>query len=245
MYDVHCHILPALDDGARTVEESLRMAAIAVAGGTSQIICTPHCSSSDPALGQRLERILERTAFLNDRLADAELPVHLHPGMELLVTGPLEDMLRRGEFLTLAGSRYILLEFPFHTLPHAIEAAAAEVAAAGLCPVIAHPERYDCVQDAPEQVERWLAQGWVVQVNRGSITGTLGQNARTAGQWLLRHRLAHLVASDAHRAEFRTPELRTGWDWIARHCSEGYASFVLEANPNRILKDRFIPNPAI
>lgn len=245
MYDIHCHILPNLDDGAQSEQDALRMASIAAKNGTTQIICTPHCTSNDPELDRRLQLILERTMQFHAILSDYELPVQLHPGMELLCVSPLENMLRSGRFLTLAGSRYILLEFPFDTEYYAIEDAAASVVHAGLCPVLAHPERYDCVQHHPERLYQWLDAGWLIQVNRGSITGSLGEESQLAAHWLLSRRMVHLVASDAHRSIFRTPDLRTGYDWIVRHCSEDYASLVLEINPRRILNDRFIPNPTV
>lgn len=245
MYDIHCHILPALDDGAPSVHETLRMASIAAENGTGRIICTPHCSSNDPHLSERLQEILACTDEMNAALRDADIPVELYPGMELLCIGSLQPILAEGEFLTLAHSRYILLEFPFGSHEARIQEAAQEVADAGLRPVLAHPERYDCVQHDPERLRQWMDQGWLIQINRGSITGSFGSTAQRTAHWILEQRMAHFCASDAHRSTFRTPDLSAGYAWIARHCSEDYASLLLETNPRRLINDRFIPNPSI
>lgn len=221
------------------------MAAIAAKNGTRRIICTPHCSSNDPNLPQRLRMILDRTEEMNHMLADAEIPVELQPGMELLCAGPLAPILTSGEFLTLGFSRYLLMEFRFNIPFAAIHAAAQEVTDAGLRPVLAHPERYDCVQREPERLRYWLDSGWLIQVNRGSLTGSLGSGAERTAMWLLYRRMAHLCASDAHSATYRTPDLRAGYELIAHNFGESYAELLLETNPYRLLKDRYIPNPVV
>lgn len=245
VYDIHCHILPGLDDGSPTPQKTMRMASMAAKNGTSQIICTPHCSTNDPNLGDRLQEILECTEEMNALLSDAEIPVTLLPGMELLCNGSLQRLLANGIFLTLAQSRYMLLEFPFNTRYSFINEAAQEVSDSGLRPVIAHPERYDCVQRDPERVAQWLSWGWLIQVNRGSLTGSLGLSAQRTSQWLMYRRMAHFCASDGHGTNHRMPELLSGYNWIARHCSEDYALLVTETNPRRLIRDHYIPNPSI
>lgn len=245
MYDIHCHILPGLDDGSPSPQETIRMARMASENGTGQIICTPHCSTNDPNLSDRLQEIVECTGEMNALLSEAEIPVTLLPGMELLCNGSPQRLLANGEFLTLAHSRYMLLEFPFNTRYSVIDACAQEVSDSGLRPVLAHPERYECVQRDPERVAQWLSWGWLVQINRGSIVGSLGLSAQRTAQWLLHRRMAHFCASDGHSATYRTPELLSGYNWITRHCSEDYAALLTETNPRRLIKDRFIPNPSV
>ena len=174
MLDLHCHILPGLDDGAQSDLDTMRMARIAADSGTRGIVCTPHCSTDDPFLPDRLRRILNATDRANELLAREEIPLRLFSGMELLcVTSPF-PLLRQGEFLTLAGTRYLLIEFPFDIRSAAIADAAAAVEEAELVPVIAHPERYFCVQWTPELVRGWADRGWLIQLNRGSLTGGFG-----------------------------------------------------------------------
>ena len=240
MLDLHCHILPGLDDGAQSELDTMRMARIAADSGTRGIVCTPHCSTDDPFLPDRLRRILNATDRANELLAREEIPLRLFSGMELLcVTSPF-PLLRQGEFLTLAGTRYLLIEFPFDIRSAAIADAAAAVEEAELVPVIAHPERYFCVQWTPELVAGWAERGWLIQLNRGSVTGGFGNDVRVAADWILRRELAHLVASDAHSAEYRTPDLSEGYRWVARNCSEHYAERLFQDNPQRVLDDRTV-----
>ena len=240
MIDLHCHILPGLDDGARTEDDTLEMARIAVQSGTTEIVCTPHCSTDDPYLPDRLRSILSATARMNNLLTFEDVPLVLHSGMELLCVTSPDPLLAQGEFLTIAGSRYLLIEFPFDIRSAAISDAAETVASAGLVPVIAHPERYYCVQWTPELLPDWVEQGWLIQLNRGSVTGGFGPEVRTAAEWILRRELAHLVASDAHSPEYRTPDLSEGYRWVARNCSPDYAELLFQENPQRVLDDRTV-----
>ena len=240
MIDLHCHILPGLDDGARNEDDTLAMARIAAAGGTTEIACTPHCSTDDPYLPDRLRFILSATSHTSDLLEHAGIDLELHSGMELLCVTSPASLLAQGEFLTIGGSRYLLIEFPFDIRSAAISDAAATVRAAGLVPVIAHPERYFCVQWTPSIVAGWAEQGWLIQLNRGSITGGFGRDVFTAAEWILQRRLAHLVASDAHSADQRTPDLTEGYRWVARSCSRDYAELLFQDNPRRMLADHTV-----
>ena len=217
MLDLHCHILPGLDDGAQSDLDTLRMARIAADSGTRGIVCTPHCSTDDPFLSDRLRLILSETDRANELLAREEIPLRLYSGMELLcVTSPL-PLLRQGEFLTLAGTRYLLIEFPF-----------------------AHPVRYFCVQWTPELVRGWADRGWLLQLNRGSLTGGFGSEVRDCAVWIAQRQLADLVASDAHSPEFRTPDLTEGFRWVAHNCSEEYAELLFRINPRLMLADQMV-----
>ena len=238
MLDLHCHILPGLDDGAQSDLDALRMARIAADSGTRGIVCTPHCSTDDPFLPDRLRRILNATDRANELLAREEIPLRLFSGMELLcVTSPF-PLLRQGEFLTLAGTRYLLIEFPFDIRSAAIADAAAAVEEAELVPVIAHPERYFCVQWTPELVRGWADRGWLIQLNRGSLTGGFGGEVRDCAVWIARRQLADLVASDAHSPDIRTPDLSEGYLWAAQNCSEEYAELLFRINPRLMLADQ-------
>lgn len=243
MYDIHCHILPELDDGAQSVQQSLAMAAMAAKNGTTELICTPHCSSTDPNLPIRMETILARTAQMNALLEEAGIPLRLHPGMELLCIGGLRQLLAQGDFLTLANSRYLLLEFPFDCEAQELGLAAWDAQRLGLCPILAHPERYTCVQYTPELAGEWAEQGWLLQLNADSLLGNLGDAAAEASQWLVRAQLAHIVASDAHHVAYRTPALSAGYEWVARHTTQAYASLLFCENPSNILNDLPVDRP--
>lgn len=243
MIDLHCHILPGLDDGSPNTEESLAMAAMAADTGTGQIVCTPHCSAGDDALDARCARIRRRTERLNALLARNRIPLQLHPGMELLCTEGLEEVLDRRAVLTLAGSRYLLIEFDFGVPAQAIEHAAWCVMQRGLTPVLAHPERYTAVQRDPGRMAEWFAGGCVIQVNKGSILGRFGPQPARAADWILDRGLAHVVASDAHRSQIRTPRLDEVHRAVGERFSYEYADILLEHNPRCILQDRPLLRP--
>lgn len=237
MIDLHCHILPGLDDGSPNTEESLAMAAMAARSGTEQIVCTPHCSAADDALAARCSRIRRRTERLNALLAQRQVPLQLHSGMELLCTEELEEVLDRREILTLAGSRYLLIEFDFGVPAQAIGYAVRCVMRRELTPVLAHPERYTAVQRDPRCLTEWFAGGCVIQVNKGSILGRFGPQPARAADWILDRGLAHVVASDAHRSRIRTPRLDEVHEAVGERFSYEYADILLEHNPRCILQD--------
>ena len=243
MIDLHSHILPAIDDGSESTAMTAEMARIAAKAGTRHIVCTPHCGASDPKLSDRIDEICRTTGRMNALLADCGIPITLYPGMELFCRDTLLDVLERGQFLTLAGSRYLLIEFNFDAPPSLMEDAAELVADFRLCPVIAHPERYTAIQRDPRRIIDWLQYGTLIQVNKGSILGRFGRRASAAADWILGNGLAHVVASDAHRSTVRTPDLSDAYETVAHRYSHHYAEILFRKNPNRILNDRDIVRP--
>lgn len=214
--DIHCHILPGLDDGADTLEHAIRMAMMAVDSGVSHVVCTPHCSASDRNLSSRIERIRRSVGALGGELDRLGIPLTLHTGMELLCDGGLARALERGEVLTLAGSRCLLIEFRFDVRVAAIERAAAEVKRAGYVPVLAHPERYPVVWETPECMEIWASEGYLLQLDKDSVLGRFGRRCASVSRWALSRGLVFTIASDAHDTRKRTPEMRTVWSIVER-----------------------------
>lgn len=214
--DIHCHFLPGLDDGADTLEHAVRMAMMAVDSGVGHVVCTPHCSASDRNLPSRIERIRRSVDALGGELGRLGIPLTLHTGMELLCDGDLARVLERGEVLTLAGSRCLLIEFRFDVRVAAIERAAAEVKRAGYVPVLAHPERYPVVWETPECMEIWASEGYLLQLDKDSVLGRFGGRCASVSRWALSRGLVFTIASDAHDTRGRTPEMRTVWSAIER-----------------------------
>ena len=198
MTDLHCHILPGLDDGAKTPETTLQMAKQAVQSGVRQIVCTPHCTTGDPRLRTRLTRIKKAVEVLNYVFGQMQLPLTLYAGIELLCNDRLSETLERREFLTLAGSRYLLIEFPFDVTLSRIERAANAVRQAGYIPVLAHPERYTAVWRNPDCLSVWFYAGYVIQLDKDSVLGRFGNHCARTAAWALSHGVAHVIASDAH-----------------------------------------------
>ena len=153
MIDLHCHILPGLDDGARSFEESLEMAAIAASHGIRHIVATPHC-----VIGGARD-VTDGVAMLQELLREEQIPVRLYTGMEIAGTYDTARLLREKKLLTLNGSRYPLIEFDFDTDGEEETGILQSVIDAGYTPLIAHPERYRCVCYTPELVNRWKKIG--------------------------------------------------------------------------------------
>lgn len=234
--DLHCHILPGLDDGSKDWSVTWDMIETAVHSNVRQIVCTPHCRLEDPMLRARGQRIRELTEGLNQALGKHQIPLQVFPGAELLWEGNRYDpsVLRE---LALAGTRYLLVEFPFGERISRMEYAASCVEDAGFLPVLAHPERYGAVQRNPECLADWFRNGWILQVDKGSVLGDFGAPAFRAAVWMLDHGLAHVAASDAHNVGSRTPSFQRLEKFLKEHLPEGYAELLLQRNPGRIVKN--------
>lgn len=239
MIDIHCHILPGLDDGAADLDEALLMARIALAGGTKTMIATPHFGATGDIASP--EAILEAVQRLRAAMAAEGLNLKLLPGMELLCTANLEKQLDRREYLTLAGSRYLLTEFYFDEDADSISRMLRVVSQHGLVPVIAHPERYDAVQQDPSLAEKWMEKGYCIQLNAGSLLGLLGSRAQRTARLLARQGLAHAVASDGHSADVRPPVLLGARDYLEERVCVACAQDLLYDGPGLILADRPFP----
>ena len=231
MIDLHCHILPGLDDGARDMETALHMAALAVQSGVGAMAVTPHCASD------RVAQIRETLSRLRAAVAEEGIPLRLYSGMEIFGSPNTAALLREGRLLTLNGSRYPLIEFAFDSDGDEETAVLHSVLQAGYIPLVAHPERYRCIQEDPEQVNLWAQMGCRFQVNRGSLLGRFGPVAMETAWALVGRGFATAVASDAHSATRRTPWMRDAWGLLAQRVSPTAAAWLLEENPRRILNN--------
>jgi len=238
MVDLHCHILPEVDDGAASPEESCAMAELAAESGVTDICATPHCNV--PGGPENLDSPALRRVFVDfARLLQArEIPVRLHAGMEVFVTPDTPELLRQGKLLTLGGSRYLLTEFGFDESPEYVCDMLSALRSEGVTPVIAHPERYRFVQADRKLLSRWVREGYVLQINKGSLFGMFGRRAAETAHWCLGEGCVHLIASDAHSPFRRTTRLRDVWEYAADLDSPAIADFLLRDNPARILADR-------
>lgn len=233
--DIHCHLLPGLDDGSRSPEMTLKMARMAVAEGTKEIVCTPHCTAGSPDLHGRIGRIRKAVEVLNDVFSQLQLPLKLHPGMELLCNDRLEQTLEAGDLLPLAESKHLLMEFNFDTPLSRIERAASLVQQAGCIPVLAHPERYTAVWRNPDCLEVWHYAGYVLQLDKDSILGRFGSHCARTADWALRHGVADTVGSDAHDPTSRTIRLSRVYHYLEQNFHREYARLLLWHNPHQIV----------
>lgn len=246
MIDLHCHIIPWIDDGAENARVACEMAAHALRGGVDTIVCTPHCNISDDIPNYRGRAYDVCFAMFRAMLEQHGLPLRVLPGCELFASrSNLRQLLDDRHVVTLNNSRYLLTEFNFNDPGERMTAALDLIASHGLIPVVAHPERYDCVQRDPKLAVSWFAKGYIIQLNKGSILGLLGERAYHAGTHLLASGIAHVIASDAHDAKYRTTGFHSLLRVLERLCSEEYIRLLLEINPDRIIHDRIIPAPEL
>lgn len=240
MVDLHTHILPGLDDGSPDLEESLAMAELAVEGGVHTLAATPHSNQRgrfENYNSVRLRRILEEFQRI---VADRDLPLRILPGMEIFCTEEISHFIEAGLLIGLNHSDYYLIEFPFDAEPGWMGDRLEEVLDLGKIPLIAHPERYFCVQDYPMFVFEWLQMGCRTQANKGSFFGRFGRHAERTVHLLADFDLLSCVASDAHSSRTRTTYMEDIRDYLSGRLGMD-ARRLLEENPNRIIQNRSVP----
>lgn len=200
MIDLHSHILPGVDDGSATLDDAIALARAAAADGITAIAATPHVRDDYPT---SLAEMRAGVEALRGALAAAGVELELHTGGEIALNRL--DALTTEELagFGLAGSRYVLLEFPYHGWPLELPTRVFELQAAGLVPVLAHPERSAEVTAAPDRLRALVSGGALVQVTAASLDGRLGRRAQRSALALVREGLAHLIASDAHAPAVR------------------------------------------
>ena len=236
MIDLHSHILPGLDDGARTAEESVDIARAALEDGITAISATPHVREDYPTTPETMELAVAR---LRAALADAEVQLTLYTGGEVALDwlGRLErdDLKRFG----LAGNPgYLLVEFPYFGWPLDLAEQLFKLQLVGITPVLAHPERNADVQEAPERLERIVETGTLVQLTAASLDGRLGRQPRDTGLKLIELGFAHLIASDAHHPGIRTVGMAAAAEAVG---DETLAGWLTEDVPRAIVEDRRLP----
>ena len=246
MIDIHAHILPGVDDGSPSLESSLEMAVLAVESGVHTIIATPHCNLPEELgenAGLDAAGVRRQTDALNSALSREGVSLRIYPGMEIFGTMETAKRLRAGTLCTLAGSRYPLIEFPFVDYEEEATDILRSVLRLGLCPIVAHPERYRYTQRQPQLLNLWMDMGCLLQVNRGSLLGRFGEREEELSHALVGRGFAAFVASDAHTPVVRTTWMRDVWEMLAQEYSEQTAHALLEGNPARVLHDQEINIP--
>ncbi|EZP59701.1 tyrosine-protein phosphatase [Exiguobacterium sp. RIT341] len=201
MVDIHCHILPLVDDGPASVEHALQLAEQAVAEGVSRIIATPHIYH--PQFETEDVDVQLTVDEFNVLLKQRDIPLTVYPGHEIRLIGELMEALEAGQALTLNDSRYILIEFPSSGIPSYARQVFAELISDGYIPVVAHPEKNKAIIQNPSLLFELISNGAISQVTCASLIGKYGKDVQRFAIALLENGLAHLVASDAHHLEKR------------------------------------------
>jgi protein-tyrosine phosphatase len=234
--DLHTHILPGLDDGARNLEQSVAMARSAVADGVRVLAATPHVREDYPTRAAQMERgVVEVREALAAEGVDIELLAGGEIALDQLEVLEPDELARFG----LGGNpRYLLLEFPYSGWPLDLEARAFELRGQGFAVVLAHPERNSEVQAAPERLRRLAEQGALIQLTSASVDGRLGRASKRSAFQLLELGIAHLIASDAHTPEIRAVGMSGAADAVG---DIGLARWLTEEMPAAIVSGEVAP----
>jgi len=241
MVDIHCHILPQVDDGAASWEVATAMCAMAAADGITHIVATPHCNHQyfyDRAeMEKSLDKLRELAASEPARAAlSFSLGCDFHFSYE-----NMQSALAHPEQYCISGSRYLLVELNDFSMPPAVMDALQRLATAGTTPVITHPERNRILGPKPERVMDFIDRGCLVQITGSALLGSFGERAQRSARWLVEHGAAHALATDAHDTVQRPPKLSAARDAAAELCGIDCANALVEDNPRAIVAGLPLP----
>ena len=230
--DIHCHLLPGIDDGAKDWDESLAMARLAVEDGTATIIATPHQLGSFSANGG--DAIRRLVAELQQRLDAARIPLKVLPGADVRIEPELVERLTRGEVLTLGDHRrHVLLELP-HELYLPLEPLLEQLSRRKITGILSHPERNQGILRQPEVLAPLVEAGCLLQTTAGSLCGSFGPVCQQFCEWLLAEGMVHFVATDAHGVRSRRPLMQRAFNRVVELCGEATAIDLCSGNPGQV-----------
>lgn len=236
MIDLHCHLLPGMDDGPQDLEMSLEMARIAVADGITRIVATPHYSHTSRTL--RTE-IMSGVKQLQEALQASGIDLSVSAGAEIALTPEIFRAVLERDLITLYGSRYFLLELP-DLLPPVLETFMFKARTSGYVPVISHPERNYSLLVSKEKLQRLRDAGALFQVTAMSITGEFDEQVQRYAQMMLTGGYVDFVASDGHDTSYRLPRLSAARAEVRRLVGEAACDRIFRENPQYVLEDREI-----
>ncbi|QQS46963.1 MAG: protein tyrosine phosphatase [Acidobacteriota bacterium] len=238
MVDIHCHILPETDDGAVSIEESVAMCRAAAADGIGTIVATPHMFDGVHTTPDR-QSIVDRIEHVMKASGGC---VRIVPGGEVRYSYEIfQEAEVPNSRIRLNGTTYMLLEFPFQTVPPNIEMTIFQILNAGITPVIAHPERNKRIQERPTILADLVERGAFAQLDAGSLTKSFGPESYQAARKMVEAGLAHFLATDAHHQDRRRPILSAAAAVAADLGGVEYARAMVRDNPQALINDMAIP----
>lgn len=245
--DIHSHIIPGMDDGAKHMDIAIKMLKAAAADGTAHIVMTPHftsianqeCKEAMPDYSSCIasDIIREKTAELMELAAKHHINIKIYPGMEVLLQPDTPLLLEAGIVAAINGSRYVLVEFPAREIPLYAAEILYGIQLRGYVPILAHPERYIPVIRDKGILTDFIDLGALVQVNAGSLTGLFGRRVKKTAMRLIRKGMVHFVASDAHSCNNRTTELSKAARVVKRKFGKAVAQRLLYENGMTVLNN--------
>ncbi len=243
MIDIHSHILPGIDDGARNLNETLAMCRMADNDGITHIAATPHCM--DGEYETRPDVVLEGVSQINETLRSHDLRIRVLPGMEVRIVPELLELLFERKILTLNNGRYVLLELHPTDVPVGLEDFIGTITSAGFGVVICHPEKNMTVQRNPDVLIRMLDRfhSWelLFQISADSLRNHAGPVAYKTAKYMLRHHAVHIIAADAHSTQGRVPRLSDAVRIAAGIVGDPMASMMVTSIPKAVVAGTDFP----
>lgn len=239
MFDIHCHILPEVDDGPKSWDVAIEMCRMAAADGITHMVATPHANDRYAYDRNYLRGILLQLQAQIGDSPQLSLGCDFHLSFE-----NLERVLAQPHDYTIGSTNYLLIELSNFSVPLQIAECFTRLGDRGLTPILTHPERNPILQQTPQRVLEWAEQGCLVQITASSLTGFWGERPQTVARWLLDHSAVHFLATDAHDTKRRVPILSEGRDSAAEIVGTEYAEALVEGNPAAVIAGQPIPyNP--
>ena len=239
MIDIHCHLLPEVDDGPKSWDVAVEMCRMAVADGITHSVATPHANDRYAYDRTYLTSLLDQ---LREKVGP-ELKLSLGCDFHLSFEN-LERVLEQPHAYTIGETNYLLIELSNYSIPARLDDCFFRLGDKGLTPILTHPERNPILQQSPQRVLEWAGQGCLIQVTASALTGFWGERPEIVARWLLDRSAVHVLASDAHETKRRVPNLSRGRDVAEKIVGAEYADALVEGNPGAIVKGMPIPfNP--
>lgn len=237
MVDIHCHILPGIDDGSASWEMTAAMCHMAARDGITHIVATPHC---DGNFEYDRDHFTDMLATLSE-VADGGLTFSIGCDFHLSPHN-LTDALASPQRFAIGDTQYLLLEFDHYGIPANAGEQLLAVISRGMVPIVTHPERNAFLMTHPETVLQFVEEGCLVQVTANAFTGFWGPKSKKAAEWLLRRQAIHVVATDAHNLELRPPVLSVARNRVAALAGAETAEALVTHNPLAIVAGRSVPH---
>ena len=238
MIDMHSHILFGVDDGPTALQQTLEMLQQASYEGITEIIATSH--SFHPLYNVLPEKVLEQIAIIQQQVDKKNIPLKIHAGQEVRLVEDIVSLLETKKVLTLANSKYMLLELPSSTIPIFTKRLIIDLQEKGITPIIAHPERNKAIAERPSKLEELVREGAMAQITAGSLAGHFGKSVQKLSLDLVKANLIHTYGSDVHNLTTRPFLFDAGLDYLEKKKQLDTVDVLLENNARIIENRKFI-----
>lgn len=243
MIDMHNHILFGVDDGAKTIQDSMALINYEIKNGVSSIVLTPHFNKS--CVEVDMDIVMQNYLILKKTAENEKINVKLYLGNEIYFGSDFYEVLEKKTFRTLAGSDYMLIEFNVISLPKNIAEMCYEARIKGYIPIIAHVERYKKLYDDRSLLENVLKEGALMQVNASTLLNMENKEYCKFADFLLKRKLISFVASDVHNINTRGFYLHEAYKIVKKNYGDFYADKIFHLNQLKVLSNEYIDSPYI